>query len=176
MRGPGQRLLTSITCLWGITWRALLRVIRRRRRGAKIITHSSPRAALSIQRPSYRGAELSISQEFANTLWQREPCLGHALTGLNKKLLSPEGFSNQPKRYFGLDTTTLEQTETYDIKGNLYILLLWGLFVVEMTIIGCGQTLLFWNVPTLPFNLVPSSHQTKVTFDANHQNFLHPPF
>ena len=97
-------------------------------------------------------------------------------TGLNKKLLSPEGFSNQPKRYFGLDTTTLEQTETYDIKGNLYTLLLWGLFVVEMRIIGCGQTLLFWNVPTFPCNLVPSSHETKVTFGANHQHFLHPPF
>ena len=63
--------------------------------------------------------------------------------GLNKEATLPGGFSNQPKRYFGLDTTTLEQTEAYDIKGNLYILLLWGLFVVEMRIIGCGQTLLF---------------------------------
>ena len=43
----------------------------RRRRGAKIITHSSPCDAHSIQqRPSY-GAELSISQEFSITLWQR---------------------------------------------------------------------------------------------------------
>ena len=47
----------------------LLWVIRRRR-GAKIITHSSRATAHSIQRPSY-GVELSISQEFAITLWQR---------------------------------------------------------------------------------------------------------
>ena len=100
MRGPGWRLLTSITCLWEITWRALLRVIRGRRRGAKIITHSSPRAALSIQRPSYRGAELSISQEFANTLWQREPCLGHALTGLNKEATLPWGLFKSTQKLF----------------------------------------------------------------------------